>query len=464
MTHGSQPVGDVLTRSRGNGRPGALSSRHPFLDAGVRRNRRRRERRLVALAFLAPAALMLLVLVCYPIANTIWLSLHSADGRDFVGVDNYVRMFTAAETRRAILNNIVWVVAAPAIVTTFGLMFAVLTERVRRATALKVILFMPMAISFLAAGVTFRLVYDENPDRGALNAAVVAVHDIFAPPSKYYDAVPRDDAGLVSADGGFETASTVRSDDPVALPLVGLPQGRIPDDAAPALTPGPGINLRGVVWLDFTRGGGGARGVIDQSEPGLPGVTVVALLDGRVVGRATTDSAGGFEFPALTGGGYTLRLAEENFTQPFRGLTWLGPSLVTPAVIGAYIWIWAGFAMVLLSAGLAALPRAALEAARVDGATEWQVLSRVTLPLLRPVLIVVLVTLTINVLKIFDLVYVLPPESSQDDANVVALEMYRVSFGGGLDYGLGSALAVLLFVLVLPAMLFNIRRLRKDPT
>jgi len=217
-----------------------------------------------------------------------------------------------------------------------------------------------------------------------------------------------------------------------------------------------------VVWLDFTRGGGGTPGVIDQSEPGLPRVIVEALLDGQVVGTATTDTAGVFEFPGLTGGGYTLRLADENFVQPFRGLTWLGPSLVTPAVIGAYIWIWAGFAMVLLSAGLAALPREALEAARVDGATEWQVLSRVTLPLLRPVLIVVLVTLTINVLKIFDLVYVLPPESSQDDANVVALEMYRVSFGGGLDYGLGSALGVLLFLLVLPAMLFNVRRLRRD--
>ena len=189
---------------------------------------------------------------------------------------------------------------------------------------------------------------------------------------------------------------------------------------------------------------------------------VEAYQGGTVVGTVTTDASGVFEFPGLTGNGYTLRLDDSNFTQPFRGLTWLGPSLVTPAVIGAYIWIWAGFAMIVLSAGLAALPREALEAARVDGATEWQVLWRVTLPLLRPVLAVVLVTLTINVLKIFDLVYVLPPESSQDDANVVALEMYRVSFGGGLDYGLGSALAVLLFVLVLPAMLFNIRRLRRD--
>jgi alpha-glucoside transport system permease protein len=188
------------------------------------------------------------------------------------------------------------------------------------------------------------------------------------------------------------------------------------------------------------------------------------MRDGKVIATATTDSVGSFAFPGLVGDGYTVRLAGSNFTEPFRGLTWLGPDLVTPAIIGAYIWIWAGFAMLLISAGLAALPRETLEAARVDGATEWQVFRRVTVPLVRPVLVVVLVTLTINVLKIFDLIYVLPPESSQNEANVIALEMYRVSFGGGLDYGLGSALAVLLFLLVLPATLFNIRRLRRDPS
>jgi alpha-glucoside transport system permease protein len=180
------------------------------------------------------------------------------------------------------------------------------------------------------------------------------------------------------------------------------------------------------------------------------------------VATTTTDGSGTFVFPGLTEGDYTVRLAATNFTEPFRGLTWLGPSLVTPAVIGAYIWIWAGFAMVLIQAGLAALPRDVIEAARVDGASESQVLRRVTLPLVWPILAVVLVTLSINVLKIFDLLYVLPPDSSQDDANVVALEMYRVAFGGGLDYGLGSALAVLLFLLVLPAMLFTIRRRRRD--
>jgi len=126
------------------------------------------------------------------------------------------------------------------------------------------------------------------------------------------------------------------------------------------------------------------------------------------------------------------------------------------------VWIWSGFAMVVIAAGLAAIPRDVLEAARVDGASEWQVFRRVTVPLLRPVLVVVFVTLVINVLKVFDLVFVIPPGSVQDDANVVALEMWRVSFGGARDQGLGSALAVLLFLLVVPAMAFNVRRFRRE--
>ena len=81
------------------------------------------------------------------------------------------------------------------------------------------------------------------------------------------------------------------------------------------------------------------------------------------------------------------------------------------------------------------MPRDALEAARVDGATEWQVFRRVTVPLLATGAVVVLVTLMINVLKIFDLVFVIAPPSSQHDANVLALQMYQVSFGGGTTRG-----------------------------
>src|SRR5207302_887361 len=83
--------------------------------------------------------------------------------------------------------------------------------------------------------------------------------------------------------------------------------------------------------------------------------------------------------------------------------------------------IWAGFAMVIIGAGLAAIPREVLEAARVDGASEWDVFRRVTVPLLGPVIAVVLVTLLVNVLKVFDLVYVLPLSSTQPDASVIAL-------------------------------------------
>jgi alpha-glucoside transport system permease protein len=422
------------------------------------------ERRAVALAFLAPAAVMLLVLICYPILRTFWLSLHNADGNRFVGLGNYEQMFTGADTRRAIVNNVVWVVVAPTTVTVVGLIFAVLTGRLRRATALRTILVMPMAISFLAAGVTFRLVYDSDPHRGALNAAIVTVHDLFWPPSRYHGAIPNSaiphSANLVAVDGGVQTTVPVDSQYAVMFPLVGLAPDRIPSDAEHAVKP-TGVNdLRGVVWLDLVPGGGGTPGVIDPKERGLPGMSVEAVRGGKVVATATTDSAGRFVMPGVTGTGYVVRLASSNFTEPFQGFAWLGPDLITPAVIGAYIWIWGGFAMVLISAGIAALPRDALEAARVDGASEWQVFRLVTVPLVRPVLVVVLVTLVLNVMKIFDLLYVLPPDSSQADAGVVALEMYQVSFGGGLDYGLGSALAVLLFIVVLPAMLFRIRRHR----
>jgi len=251
----------------------------------------------------------------------------------------------------------------------------------------------------------------------------------------------------------------------VRLGLVAIAPDLVPADAEPAAVPPPPPPgaVGGTVWLDFTRGAAGERGAIDPTEVGLAGVRVEALdATGDVVGADTTDEAGRFVVSGADDGPVRLRLAASTFRPPWGGFTWLGPSLVTPAVIGSFLWIWAGFAMVVIAAGLSAIPRETLEAARVDGANEWQVLRRVTVPLLWPVLLVVAVTLVINVLKIFDLVLVVPPGSVQDDATVVALEMWRVSFGGARDQGLGSALGVLLFVLVIPAMAFNIRRFRSE--
>src|ERR1700749_2553523 len=102
------------------------------------------------------------------------------------------------------------------------------------------------------------------------------------------------------------------------------------------------------------------------------------------------------------------------------------------------------------------------EAARTDGASEWQVFRRVTVPLLAPVLSVVFITMIINVLKVFDLVITLAPGSSQNAPTVIALEMWGTSFGGVNDFGVGSAIAVFLLLLVIPVLLLNIRRFRRE--
>jgi ABC-type molybdate transport system permease subunit len=290
----------------------------------------------------------------------------------------------------------------------------------------------------------------------------VTVHDTFLKASAYPGAHPRTGGSLTADGGGFTTAAEVPSGTPAALPLVGIAPNTLPG-ARPAATPAgcPTGDVCGTVWLDFLPGGGGTPARIDPGEKALAGVRVQAVRDGHVVATATSGTDGTF---ALTTGGAAVRLAlpAENFTGQYRGISWLGPTLVTWSIIGSYIWMWTGFAMVLIAAGLAQVPRELMEAARVDGASEWTVFRRITVPLLAPVLLVVLVTLVINVLKVFDLVYIIAPGSTQQDANVLALQLYLSSFGGGNDQGVGSALGVLLLVLVLPAMFFNIRRFRKE--
>lgn len=389
-------------------------------------------------------------------------SFFDASGSQFVGPGNYVEMFTDDRTLTAIRNTGIWVLVAPALVTGLGLVLAVLTERIRWATAFRLLLFMPMAISLFASGIIFRLVYDEDPDRGVVNAAAVTVHDMVAAPSDYPGARPRGDV-LEGDDarGGYTTASSYAPGDVVELPLVGIRPGDLPEQARPAATPAAAAGeIQGVVWLDAALGG--EAGAIDPGENGMPRITVQAVQDGAVAATATTGDDGRFTLTSLGPGEYTVHLADDNFTESFRGLTWLGPTLVTPVIISSWVWIMTGFAITFIAAGLSAIPRDALEAARVDGATEWQVFRKVTIPLLGPLLLVVFVTLVINVLKIFDLVLVIAPGSVQADASVIALQMWQVSFGAGGNQGLGSALVVLLLLLVLPIMLFNIRRFRRE--
>jgi alpha-glucoside transport system permease protein len=418
--------------------------------------------RLAAL-FLTPALLLVVVFLVYPTAYSLVRSMFDARGDEFVGAENYVTAFTDDRTLVALRNSVIWVLVAPSLVTTIGLVLAVLTERIRWATAFRLVMFMPLAISLVASGIIFRLVYEEDPDRGLVNAVAVSVHDVVSPSPPYQGARPREGGGLaVGPDGALVTGEPVGAQSAVGLPITGFDPVDLPERASAAVLPRPGAGLRGLVWLDV--GGTPDRtGEVDAGERGMPGIAVEVLEAGRVVATATTGDDGRFTVPDLAGGPYTLRLPAASFAEPFRGLTWLGPVLVTPVVIAAWLWIMTGFAMTLIVAGLASIPRDALEAARVDGATEWQVFRRVTVPLLSPVLLVVFVTLVINVLKVFDLVFVIAPGSVQEEANVLALQVWQVSFGaGGGDQGLGSALAVLLFLLVLPAVVFNIRRFRGD--
>ncbi|WP_336605256.1 MULTISPECIES: carbohydrate ABC transporter permease [Streptomyces] len=417
----------------------------------------------VAVLFLLPALVLLGALVVYPIGYSVWRSLFDADGSGFVGLDNYAEILSDDATLLAVRNTAIWVAVAPALVTALGLIFAVLTERVRWGTAFKLIVFMPMAISMLAAGIIFRLVYEQDPDQGVANAVVTSVHDVFVDESVYPKARPNAQVSDLKASGGgsFTTGETVRAGTPALLPLVGIAPNSLPGDTEDAKAAPGGEGVTGTVWLDFRLGGGGEKGAVDPGEKALKGVEVEAVKDGKVVATATSGADGTFSLPESADGA-RLRLPGSNFAAPYNGIDWLGPTLVTPAVIGSYVWMWAGFAMVLIAAGLAGVDRNLLEAARVDGANEWQVFRKVTVPLLAPVLVVVLVTLMINVMKVFDLVYIIAPQPTQDEANVLALQLYLVSYGGGGDFGLGSAIGVVLLLLVLPVMWVNIRRLRKE--
>lgn len=414
----------------------------------------------IAFVFVAPALVFLGALVVYPTLDTIAQSVRDNSG-NFVGFRNYSEIAESARIRTAIKNSFLWVATAPAIITGLGLVFAILTERVRYQTAIKIVVFMPMAISFLATGVIWRVMYDPDPEKGFVNASAGAVADTVNPPGLYPDAVVPPDSGLKQEGGAVVASAPLETGSTAQIGLTAIAETDLPEDAVQAAAPqAPTDGVGVVVWRDF-KPGGGTTGELEEGEVGLPGATVEILDGDQVVETGTTSSNGTVTFDGLGEGPFTARVAASTFATGFGGVDWLGPSFVTPAIIGAFCWMWAGFAVVVIGAGLAALPRDVLEAARVDGANEWETFRHVTLPLLGPVLGVVFVTMVINVMKIFDIVLVTAPGSSQDEANVIALEMYKTTFAGR-EYGVGSAVAVLLLVLVVPVMILNIRRFRRE--
>lgn len=286
---------------------------------------RRRQSRLRPWLWAGPALALLAALLVYPMVNTVYLSFRNAASSAFVGLENYRYVLTSPETLLAARNNLVWLVFFTLFAVGIGLAAAVLADRVRYEAAAKSVLFMPMAISFVAAGVIWKFMYDYrppgSPQTGALNALLT---------------------GLV-----------------------------------------PGAQPR--AWL------------VDP----------------------------------LTNNG---------------------------ALILVMVWMMAGFCTVVLSAGLKSIPAELLEAARVDGASERQVLARVTLPLLAPTLAVVATTMLITALKAFDVVYLLT--NGNFDTDILALRMYKELFSAR-NYGHASAIAVVLLLAVAPVMAANVRAMRR---
>ncbi len=444
---------------------------------------------LASLGFLAPGAIWLLAIVVYPAIATVRYSFFNENATKAVGLANYKALFSTADTLIAFRNNVIWVLVFPFVVTVLGLVLAVMSERVRWATAFKTVIFLPVVFSVTASSLIFTQIFQLDPHVGVLNAIIRTVDEWVNPPGAYPLTSGQTPGSLATAGvrpgpgGTLVSTSAVKAGGTVRLGLTGIsPQTLSVLGARPARLPAPKPGaVTGLVWRDFSPANPTDTKDVLPGEDGLPNLHLSLLRsDGRVVGSTATNAFGQFSFDNPGPGSFHVRVNASNFKTAFSGIFWLGPQSETPtanlsqtaqamlsvplidiSMVLAYLWIWAGFTMVVVAAGLAALNRETLEAAHVDGATEWQTLRRVTVPMLAPVLTVVLVTMVINVLKIFDIVINLGADSSQPggQASTLASDVYYLGFGGGVHTGLASALAVILFILVVPAMLFNLKRI-----
>jgi len=294
------------------------------VDLATRRIRARRRNAIVAVAWSVPALLLMGSMLLYPLVATVWWSFKDADSAAYVGLANYRYIFTNPDVRTAFRNSMFWLVGFTTLVVTIGLVVATLTDRVRYERIAKAVIVMPMAISFVGAGVIWGFMYDFRPpgttQTGTLNGALGAL-------------------------------------------------GRDP-----------------VPWL-----------------------------------------------------------AQRN--------------TVNPALIAIGVWMFVGFAAVLLSAAIKGVPTEIIEAARVDGATEIQTFVRIILPTILPNIAVVGTLMAITALKAFDIVYVLT--NGNFGSEVIATAMYKQLFSAR-NLGRASALAVALLGATLPIILVNTRIFKRQ--
>ena len=275
--------------------------------------------------FIGPALLLLVVYLVYPVVATLILSFYDRSGEQFVGFANYQWAFTDREFRQSIFNNILWLAVVPAACTFFGLVIAVMTDRIWWGNIAKSIVFMPMAISFVGASVIWKFIYEY---RGGNDVQI----------------------GLLNA---------------IVQTFGGTPE----------------------VWI---------------SIPFWNNFFLMVIL----------------------------------------------------------IWIQTGFAMVILSAALRGIPEETIEAAVIDGANGWQIFWRIMVPQVWGSIAVVWTTITILVLKVFDIV--LTMTNGQWQTMVLANLMFDWMFRGGGDSGRSAVIAIIIMLAVTPIMVWNVRRANRE--
>ncbi|MFP5487870.1 MAG: carbohydrate ABC transporter permease, partial [Acidimicrobiia bacterium] len=306
-------------------------------------------------------------------------------------------LFTAL--RGTIVNNLWWVVVVVVFSTGVGLAVAVLADGVKGEKIAKSIIFMPMAISLVGASIIWRFMYqarDTSIDQtGVMNAVWVGL-------------------GRLSTGTGIPTYVFGAVVTAIALGLLMLVARALTRQSyGKAAVPGVLLILLGWFVVRYWSSGG-VGGVIQQED-----------------GTYVSD---------------TILFIQE---PPFNNF-WLMIVLV---------WIQTGFAMVILSAAIKAVPDELIEAARVDGATPSQIFWRVTLPQIATTIGVVVTTLIVLVMKVFDIVKVMT--NGQFGTQVLANDMFQTAFNN-FDTGRGAALAILILVSVLPVMIYNIRKMQQE--
>ncbi|MBO9193087.1 MULTISPECIES: carbohydrate ABC transporter permease [unclassified Rhizobium] len=299
----------------------------PVKDGDIRAASQNLNRRSVIRPwlFLFPALFLLVVYLVYPVVATVILSFYDRSGAEFVGFSNYQWALGDREFRQSIFNNILWLAVVPAACTFFGLVIAVMTDRIWWGNIAKSIVFMPMAISFVGASVIWKFIYEYRGGNATQIGLLNAIVQLFG----------------------------------------GTPQ----------------------VWI---------------SVPFWNSFFLMIIL----------------------------------------------------------IWIQTGFAMVILSAALRGIPEETIEAAVIDGANGWQIFWRIMVPQVWGTIAVVWTTITILVLKVFDIV--LTMTNGQWDTMVLANLMFNWMFRGGGDSGRSAVIALIIMLAVTPIMVWNVRRANRE--